>query len=158
RAMPRAAGLRFAERLARDLGGVGFAVVSGLARGIDAAAHRASLATGTIAVLAGGHDHVYPHEHVELADAILAQGALVSEMPLGPGAPARPLPRRASLSPPQPAHFRAVRRHRGGGSGQTLGLVDHRALRARAGPRGVRGAGLAARPARGRNERPARRW
>jgi len=63
-----AAGLRFAERLARDLGAADFVVVSGLARGIDAAAHRASLATGTIAVLAGGHDHVYPREHVDLAE------------------------------------------------------------------------------------------
>src|SRR5205809_748064 len=76
-----AAGVRFAERLARDLGAAGLAVVSGLARGIDAAAHRASLATGTIAVLAGGHDRLYPPEHAELAQAILAQGALVSEMP-----------------------------------------------------------------------------
>jgi DNA processing protein len=74
-----AAGMRFAERLARDLGAAGLAIVSGLARGIDAAAHRASLASGTIAVLAGGHDHIYPREHTELAEAILAHGALVSE-------------------------------------------------------------------------------
>ena len=92
-----AAGLRFAERLARDLGAAGFAVVSGLARGIDAAAHRASLATGTIAVLAGGHDHVYPPEHVDLADAILARGALVSEMPFGWEPRARDFPRRNRL-------------------------------------------------------------
>jgi DNA processing protein len=78
-----AAGLRFAERLARDLSAAGFAIVSGLARGIDAASHRASLGGGTIAVLAGGHDHIYPREHIELADAILAHGALVSEMPFG---------------------------------------------------------------------------
>jgi DNA processing protein len=78
-----AAGMRFAEHLARDLGAAGFAVVSGLARGIDAAAHRGSLATGTIAVLAGGHDRIYPPEHQELAEAILANGALISEMPLG---------------------------------------------------------------------------
>ena len=51
-----AAGVKFAERLARELGEAGYGIVSGLARGIDAAAHRASLATGTIAVLAGGHD------------------------------------------------------------------------------------------------------
>jgi DNA processing protein len=92
-----AAGLRFAERLARDLGAADFAVVSGLARGIDAAAHRASLATGTIAVLAGGHDHVYPREHVDLADAILAQGALISEMPFGHEPRARDFPRRNRL-------------------------------------------------------------
>ena len=55
--------MKFAERLARDLGAAGLVVASGLARGIDAAAHRASLATGTVAVLAGGHDHIYPAEH-----------------------------------------------------------------------------------------------
>jgi DNA processing protein len=55
-----AAGLAFTERLARGLGEGGFTVVSGLARGIDTRAHRASLATGTVAVLAGGHDKVYP--------------------------------------------------------------------------------------------------
>ena len=78
-----AAGIRFAERLARDLGAAGFAIASGLARGVDAAAHRGTLATGTIAALAGGHDHIYPHEHADLADAIAADGALISEMPLG---------------------------------------------------------------------------
>jgi hypothetical protein len=78
-----AAGIRFAERLARDLGAAGFAIASGLARGVDAAAHRGSLATGTTAVLAGGHDHIYPHEHADLADAVAADGALISEMPLG---------------------------------------------------------------------------
>lgn len=92
-----AAGMRFAERLARDLGTGGFAIVSGLARGIDAAAHRASLATGTIAVLAGGHDYIYPREHTELAEAILAQGSLVSEMPLGHEPRARDFPRRNRL-------------------------------------------------------------
>src|SRR5262249_59409366 len=66
-----AAGQKFAERLARDLGAAGFVIVSGLARGIDAAAHRASLATGTVAVLAGGHARIYPPEHVDLLDAIL---------------------------------------------------------------------------------------
>ena len=92
-----AAGLRFAERLARDLGAAGFVIVSGLARGIDAASHRASLGSGTIAVLAGGHDHIYPREHAELADAILAQGALVSEMPFGHEPRARDFPRRNRL-------------------------------------------------------------
>jgi DNA processing protein len=75
-----AAGIRFAERLARDLGAAGFAIASGLARGVDAAAHRGSLATGTIAVLAGGHDHIYPHEHADLADAVAADGALISRL------------------------------------------------------------------------------
>jgi DNA processing protein len=92
-----AAGVKFAERLARDLGEAGFAVVSGLARGIDAAAHRASLATGTIAVLAGGHERIYPPEHVGLVDAILAQGAVLSEMPLGWEPRARDFPRRNRL-------------------------------------------------------------
>jgi len=92
-----AAGVKFAERLARDLGRAGFAIVSGLARGIDAAAHRASLATGTIAVLAGGHDRVYPPEHGDLLDAILAEGAAVSEMPLAWEPRARDFPRRNRL-------------------------------------------------------------
>jgi DNA processing protein len=93
-----AAGIRFAERMARDLGlAGGLVIVSGLARGIDAAAHRASLASGTVAVLAGGHDHIYPREHVDLAKAILPQGALISEMPMGWEPRARDFPRRNRL-------------------------------------------------------------
>jgi len=92
-----AAGVRFAEGLARNLAGEGFAIVSGLARGIDAGAHRGSLASGTIAVLAGGADHIYPPEHADLAAAILPQGALVSEMPLGWEPRARDFPRRNRL-------------------------------------------------------------
>jgi DNA processing protein len=92
-----AAGVKFAERLARDLGAAGFGIVSGLARGIDAAAHRASLATGTIAVLAGGHDRVYPAEHSDLLEAILAEGAAVSEMPLAWEPRPRDFPRRNRL-------------------------------------------------------------
>ena len=76
-----AAGVKMAERLARELGAAGFGVVSGLARGIDAAAHRASLATGTIAVLAGGQDRIYPPEHASLVDALLESGAAISETP-----------------------------------------------------------------------------
>jgi DNA processing protein len=91
------AGVKFAERLARDLGQAGFGTVSGLARGIDAAAHRASLATGTIAVLAGGHDRIYPAEHNDLLEAILAEGAAVSEMPLAWEPRARDFPRRNRL-------------------------------------------------------------
>jgi DNA processing protein len=75
------AGIKLAGRLARELGEAGLVVVSGLARGIDAAAHRASLTTGTVAVLAGGHSRIYPPEHVELADAILVNGVALSEMP-----------------------------------------------------------------------------
>jgi DNA processing protein len=92
-----AAGMTFAERLARDLGEAGFVVVSGLARGIDAAGHRGSLASGTIAVLAGGHDRPYPPEHADLLDAIVAHGAAVSEMPLGWVPRGRDFPRRNRL-------------------------------------------------------------
>jgi DNA processing protein len=92
-----AAGVKFAERLARDLGQAGFGIVSGLAHGIDAAAHRASLATDTIAVLAGGHDRIYPAEHNDLLEAILAEGAAVSEMPLAWEPRARDFPRRNRL-------------------------------------------------------------
>ncbi len=91
------AGLKFTQRIARELGEAGFAVVSGLARGIDAAAHSASLATGTIAVLAGGHDRVYPPEHTGLLGAILPAGAALSEMPFGWEPRARDFPRRNRL-------------------------------------------------------------
>ena len=89
-----AAGQKFAERLARDLGAAGFVIVSGLARGIDASAHRASIASGTVAVLAGGHARVYPPEHLDLLDAILADGAAVSEMPVNWEPRSRDFPRR----------------------------------------------------------------
>jgi DNA processing protein len=92
-----AAGVKFAERIAHELGQAGFAIASGLARGIDAGAHRASLKSGTIAALAGGHDRIYPPEHVTLADSILEAGALVSEMPLGWEPRARDFPRRNRL-------------------------------------------------------------
>ena len=91
------AGLKFTQTIARELGDAGFAVVSGLARGIDAAAHRASLGTGTIAVLAGGQDSVYPPEHESLLDAILPAGAAISEMPLGYEPRGRDFPRRNRL-------------------------------------------------------------
>ncbi|HZT25609.1 MAG TPA: DNA-processing protein DprA [Pseudolabrys sp.] len=92
-----AAGVKFAERIARDLSDSGYGIVSGLARGIDAAAHRASLNRGTIAVLAGGHERVYPPEHEELLDAMLTNGAAVSEMPLTWEPRARDFPRRNRL-------------------------------------------------------------
>ena len=66
-----AAGQKIAARLARELGEAGFVIASGLARGIDAAAHRGSLTTGSLAVLAGGHAHVYPPEHVGLLEDLL---------------------------------------------------------------------------------------
>lgn len=92
-----AAGAKFAERLAQELGDAGFVIVSGLARGIDAAAHRASLNSGTIAALAGGHDHIYPAEHVPLADNIREHGVLLSEMPLSWEPRGRDFPRRNRL-------------------------------------------------------------
>ena len=93
-----AAGLKLTERIARGLSEAGFAVVSGLARGIDAAAHRASLDnSGTIAVLAGGLDRLYPPEHAELAEDILTAGVLLTEMPFGWEPRARDFPRRNRL-------------------------------------------------------------
>ena len=90
-------GRRLAEDIARDLGAAGFAVASGLARGIDAAAHRGSLATGTIAVVAGGIDVVYPPEHDELYRAVAERGAVIAELPVGTVPQARHFPRRNRL-------------------------------------------------------------
>lgn len=92
-----AAGMKFTARLARDLGEADFTVISGLARGIDTAAHEASLETGTVAVLAGGLDEVYPPQNIPLARRITERGAVVSEMPLGWVARARDFPRRNRL-------------------------------------------------------------
>ncbi len=92
-----AAGIKFAQMIARELGEAGLVIVSGLARGIDAAAHRATIAIGTVAVLAGGHDRIYPPEHGDLAQALLVSGAAVSEMPLGWEPRARDFPRRNRL-------------------------------------------------------------
>ncbi|MBX3539662.1 MAG: DNA-processing protein DprA [Chelatococcus sp.] len=89
-----AAGLKFTERLAAGLGAAGFVVVSGLARGIDTRAHAASLSSGTVAVLAGGHDKIYPAENEALAGRILASGAVLSEMPMGYEPRGRDFPRR----------------------------------------------------------------
>jgi DNA processing protein len=87
----------FAERIAADLGEAGFTIVSGLARGLDAAAHRGALNTGTAAVLAGGLDHPYPPQNLKLHEAICARGAVVTEAPLGTIARARDFPRRNSI-------------------------------------------------------------
>nr|WP_245629236.1 DNA-processing protein DprA [Celeribacter indicus] len=87
-------GLRFARTLARDLGAEGFAIVSGLARGIDAAAHEAALGTGTIAVLAGGIDMIYPAENTQLYRRIGESGLLLSEQPFGMKPLARHFPMR----------------------------------------------------------------
>ena len=90
-----AAGQRMTALLATDLGAAGYVVVSGLARGIDAAAHQAALGSGTVAVLAGGLDRIYPEENLPLARRIAESGGmLVSEMPLGWQARAQDFPRR----------------------------------------------------------------
>jgi DNA processing protein len=93
-----AAGLAFAERLARGLAREEYVVVSGLARGIDAAAHRVTLESGTVAVLAGGHARPYPTEHAELLEKIVQSGgAVISEMPLEWEPRGRDFPRRNRL-------------------------------------------------------------
>ncbi|MBI3437576.1 MAG: DNA-protecting protein DprA [Proteobacteria bacterium] len=92
-----AAALMLAQQIATDLGAAGFIVVSGLARGVDAAAHKGALQTGTVAVLAGGLDHPYPPQNLKLHEAIVERGAVVSEAPLGSVARARDFPRRNSI-------------------------------------------------------------
>ncbi|MEO0764400.1 MAG: DNA-processing protein DprA [Pseudomonadota bacterium] len=90
-------GTRMARSLARDLGAAGYVVVSGLARGVDAAAHLASLETGTVAVQAGGVDTIYPAENSELAFQIAEKGARISEQPMGLQPMARHFPARNRL-------------------------------------------------------------
>ncbi|WP_292071070.1 DNA-processing protein DprA [Brevundimonas sp. UBA7534] len=89
-----AGGQRIARGLAGQLGQAGHIVVSGLARGIDAAAHEGALPTGTVAVLGGGVDDVYPPEHADLYARVVEQGCVVSESPIGARAQARDFPRR----------------------------------------------------------------
>lgn len=89
------AAIRMARMLASELGRDGYAIISGLARGIDAAAHEGSLATGTIAVLAGGLDRPYPPENLALLESLTESGgAAISEMPFGWEPRARDFPRR----------------------------------------------------------------
>lgn len=87
-------GLRMTRRLVDGLAAHGQVVVSGLARGIDAEAHQAALAAGTVAVQAGGVDVVYPLENAELAAEIAAKGCLLSEQPMGMAPQARHFPQR----------------------------------------------------------------
>lgn len=89
-----AAGMTLARQFAAGLGAAGYTVVSGLARGIDGAAHEAALATGTIAVLAGGIDHVYPPEHADLYARIARDGCLIAEQPPGYNPRGQDFPRR----------------------------------------------------------------
>ncbi len=89
-----AAGLAFADRLARGLGEAGYVVISGMARGIDIRAHVASLETGTIGVLGGGLARIYPPEAVPLVPRVVVHGAVLSEMPLEWEPRGRDFPRR----------------------------------------------------------------
>lgn len=89
-----AAGQRFARGLASELGQAGLVVVSGLARGIDAAAHEGGLPTGTVAVLGGGVDDIYPPQNAGLYARIVETGCVVSESEPGRAAVARDFPRR----------------------------------------------------------------
>ncbi len=89
-----AGGQRFARGLAAELGASGHVVVSGMARGVDGAAHEGALATGTVAVLGGGIDDIYPREHHDLYQRIVGQGCVVSENAPGRTAVAKDFPRR----------------------------------------------------------------
>jgi DNA processing protein len=87
-------GRKFAEKIANDLGAAGQIVVSGLARGIDAAAHAGALKTGTIAAVAGGVDVIYPPENARIYEQIREEGCIVAESPLGMEPLARHFPKR----------------------------------------------------------------
>lgn len=89
-----AAGVGLTRKLARQCGEQGFTIVSGLARGIDSAAHQGSLATGTVGVIAGGIDNIYPPENRPLYDQMTATGAVISEQPFGAAPHARSFPSR----------------------------------------------------------------
>jgi DNA processing protein len=78
-----AAGQKIARQFASHIGAAGFIIASGLARGIDAAAHEAAIATGTVAVIAGGLDTVYPPENAKLQEAIAERGCVIGENPPG---------------------------------------------------------------------------
>lgn len=92
-----AVGLTLAKTFARELGKLGFVVVSGLARGVDGQAHAAALDTGTVAVIAGGLDRPYPPQNLALYEEIAERGCVVAEAPLGFQARARDFPRRNHL-------------------------------------------------------------
>ncbi len=139
-----AAGGAFTDRLARALGEAGLVIVSGLARGIDARAHKASLATGTVAVMAGGHDKIYPANHAALAESILeAGGAVLAEMPMGWQPRAQDFPAATASSP---------------ASATAASWWRRRGARARSSPRDTRWSRTArSSPCRARPSTPARR-
>ncbi len=89
--------IKLTTNIAHDLGASEYTIVSGMARGIDTAAHRGALESGTIAVLAGGVDSIYPPENEELYHSIINRGCIVSEMPMGHTARAKDFPRRNRL-------------------------------------------------------------
>ena len=87
-------GRRLAQKMAQELGEAGYVVTSGLARGIDGFAHTGALQTGTIAVIAGGIDVIYPNEHADLYRQIAEAGVIVAESPIGTTPQARHFPSR----------------------------------------------------------------
>jgi DNA processing protein len=144
------AGLKMTERLATGLGQAGIIVVSGLARGIDVAAHKASLKSGTIAVLAGGHARLYPADHAPLLDQILAEGGTVlSEMPLTWEPRARDFPRRNRLVSGLSLGVVVVEAAKRSGSLITARFAGEQGRELFAVPHG---------PARRRDQRPDPRW
>src|SRR6185437_7079214 len=111
-----AAGLAFADRLARGLGQAGYVVISGLARGVDLRAHVAALETGTVGVLAGGHARIYPPEAIPIAPRIIEHGAVVSEMPIAWEPRGRDFPRRNRIVSGMSLGVVVVEAARGSGS------------------------------------------
>ena len=146
------AGRRFAADLAASLGQAGFVIASGLARGIDAAAHEAALATGTIAVLAGGIDQVYPPQNEGLQHAIAERGLLLAETPLGTPPIARSFPRRNRIVSGLSAGVIVIE------AAERSGSLITAERAARTGPGGVRRARLADGPALWRIQYPYPGW
>lgn len=108
-------GRRMAASLAREVGAGGYAVASGLARGIDSAAHEGALETGTVAVVAGGIDVIYPPEHTDLYRRISQAGAIIAEQPLGTTPRRGIFPRAIGSSPGSVSAFSSSRRQPGPG-------------------------------------------
>ncbi len=131
---PSAQGVDNARAFAQHLSQAGVTIVSGLALGIDGAAHEGGLAGrgGTIAVVGTGLDRVYPARHRALAHRIAKDGLLLSRVRTRHAAAGRELPAA------QPHHRRLVARHAGGRGGAAIGLADHRAPGTRGRARGVR--------------------